>query len=154
MLLPATSANDTAVPVTDVPEALSVCVAARALIVMLDAPVAKLMLLAAIRVTLLDVPFSEKFVAAEDTETVIVERLEANPMPAPATSDTDDELAFKLKLVALGTLGPMIVSAGFVLSWESVILDPATMENADDDAVLAVPLDAPPAAVVIERSVE
>ncbi len=49
---------------------------------------------------------------------------------------------------------PIIVIDGFVLNCESVILLPATNWNAVDDAVLTVPLDAPPAAVEISTSVE
>jgi hypothetical protein len=39
---------------------------------------------------------------------VIVESEELNPMPVPATRDALLELPFRLKLVAAGTVGPMI----------------------------------------------
>jgi hypothetical protein len=48
----------------------------------------------------------------------------------------------------------MIVTAGLVEFWLRVMFEPATRANADEEAVFAVPLLTPPAAVVIERRVE
>jgi len=50
--------------------------------------------------------------------------------------------------------GPIIVIAGLVESWLNVMFEPATRANADEDAVLTVPLVAPPAALVIDTKVE
>ena len=49
---------------------------------------------------------------------------------------------------------PIIVIAGLVLFWDSVMLLPATNAKAEEDAVFAVPTDAPPDAVVIDTRVE
>jgi len=46
------------------------------------------------------------------------------------------------------------VMLGLVESWERVIPAPATRANAVELAVLTVPLDAPPATVVIEYSTD
>jgi len=51
-------------------------------------------------------------------------------------------------------LAAEIVIAGLVDSWDSVIFDPATSAKALDEAVLAVPDVAPPAAEVIDTRVE
>ena len=51
-------------------------------------------------------------------------------------------------------LGPMMVIEGLVESCDSVMFEPATKANAEDDAVLAVPEVAPPAAEVIETSAD
>ena len=52
-------------------------------------------------------------------------------------------------------LGPMMVIEGLVESCESVIFDPATNTNAEDEAVFAAPEVAPPAVTApIDTSVE
>ena len=50
--------------------------------------------------------------------------------------------------------GPIIVIAGLVLFCDKVMLLPAKNGHAEEEAVLAVPTVAPPAAVVIETKVE
>lgn len=56
----------------------------------------------------------------------------------------------------VGTVGagPMTVTAGLVLSCDNVMLLPATSANAEEEAVFAVPLVAPPLVVVTDTSVE
>lgn len=110
---PATKAREIAVPVTDVPEALMVCVPSActlAEIEMVERFEARPIPAPATSETLEVEPLSAKFVAAVETEIVIVERLEASPIPAPATSDTLEEEAFREKFVAAAGAGTEIVT--------------------------------------------
>jgi hypothetical protein len=84
---------------------------------------------------------------------VIVEAFCDRDTPAPASRDTLLDDPFKLKLVAAGTLADIVIF-GLVLNWDRVMLLPATRAKAEDEAVFAVPLVAPPAALVIEVSTD
>lgn len=87
-------------------------------------------------------------VKTEEADIVIVLALEANPIPAPATKETLLDDPFSEKLVTAGTFAE-IVMLGLVEFCESVMFDPATKDHAVEVAVTAVPLVAPPAAVVM-----
>lgn len=116
------------------------------------------MLAPATRDTLELVPLRLKFVAAGTVGPTIVILLapEFRVMLAPATRDTLLDVPLREKLVAAGTAGPITVIDGLVDSWLRVILLPATNWKADELAVFAVPLVAPPAptTVATDTSVE
>ena len=82
-------------------------------------------------------------------EIVIVESDELKPMPVPATKEPLIDDPFSVNPAPPAGEGPMMVIAGFVDSWLSVIFDPATSAKAVEDAVFAVPEVAPPAADVM-----
>lgn len=123
---------------------------------MLLAPDAKATFAPATSDTLDEDALSEKFVAVGTVGPTIVIELapELNVILAPATRLTLDEVPFKKKLVAAGTAGPITVTEGFVESCDNVIFGPATRANAEEEAVFAVPLVAPPAVEAIDTRVE
>jgi hypothetical protein len=125
-------------------------------IVIVEALEAKPTLAPATRETLDEEALRLKLVAtgAVGPTIVILEAPELKVMFAPATSETLLEVPFRLKLVAIAVFGPEIVMFGLVLFWDNVMLFPATNPNPVEEAVFAVPTVAPPAAVVIDTSVE
>ena len=77
---------------------------------------------------------------------VMLDAPELNVIPAPGTSDTLDEVPFKLKLVAAGTAGPIIVTELILVPvvCESVILLPAHRIREPEVIAPLAPAVAPP----------